>query len=533
MSEGAGFLRAIIADGDDTHRLVYADWLDDHGDADRAAFIRAQVRLAQTGPGDEGHDELKVQEQRLLARHGAGWLEPVRPFLHPAFKPEDVEKLGVFRRGFVETAFVDAGRFLSDPGGLFAAAPVSGLIFWVRGLSPALLGCAGLGRAARLRFMSWTGRVCGTRERNIELSSDDVLRLSEGRLFEAVRELDLTGQRVTPVAVAALVRSPRWAGLETLKLGHGNHGPGCFAALGSVLALPRLRRLHLNSNRPGALEGLRGAAWLRRLDTLDLGGCELNVEDVAAFFGEGEWPALEDLNLWAMHGGDSGGRLADALRRMPRLRTLGLSWRHFAEPLRPLTQGGFETLHSLNVMGGFQRDSSGLFPTAAFPNLRDLDVSANRLTGQLAGLADSALARSLRRLNLGGCKLSDAEILSFARTARMPELETLHLGESSGGFKPKTLAALEFGDGFPRLRTLYLRISAPGLAKQYEALAAAPAVRQVKYLHLHGGSLTSKLIDLLTGHPGFQVVAGLGLGVPTNLDNRRRLRDHFGDRLLE
>ena len=30
-------------------RLVYADWLDDHGDAARAEFVRLQVRLSQAG----------------------------------------------------------------------------------------------------------------------------------------------------------------------------------------------------------------------------------------------------------------------------------------------------------------------------------------------------------------------------------------------------------------------------------------------------------------------------------------------------
>lgn len=47
MSEKA-FLRAILDDpADDTARLVYADWLDDHGEAERAEFIRAQIGLAQ------------------------------------------------------------------------------------------------------------------------------------------------------------------------------------------------------------------------------------------------------------------------------------------------------------------------------------------------------------------------------------------------------------------------------------------------------------------------------------------------------
>jgi uncharacterized protein (TIGR02996 family) len=47
------FLAALDArPGDETTRLVYADWLDDHGQADRAAFLRAEAELALM-PEDE------------------------------------------------------------------------------------------------------------------------------------------------------------------------------------------------------------------------------------------------------------------------------------------------------------------------------------------------------------------------------------------------------------------------------------------------------------------------------------------------
>src|SRR5262249_29199298 len=41
------FLRAILdAPDDDAPRLVYADWLDEHGETERAEFIRVQITLA-------------------------------------------------------------------------------------------------------------------------------------------------------------------------------------------------------------------------------------------------------------------------------------------------------------------------------------------------------------------------------------------------------------------------------------------------------------------------------------------------------
>lgn len=55
MSDGDALLAAVKATpDDDTPRLVYADWLDDCGEGDRAAFIRVQVELARVRPIDLG-----------------------------------------------------------------------------------------------------------------------------------------------------------------------------------------------------------------------------------------------------------------------------------------------------------------------------------------------------------------------------------------------------------------------------------------------------------------------------------------------
>lgn len=51
MTDESALLAAVIADpADDAPRLVYADWLDDHGEEARAEFIRTQIALARLGP---------------------------------------------------------------------------------------------------------------------------------------------------------------------------------------------------------------------------------------------------------------------------------------------------------------------------------------------------------------------------------------------------------------------------------------------------------------------------------------------------
>ena len=68
-------LTAAVCDrpDDDTPRLVFADWLDDHGHPDHAAFVRAQVELART----PAWEPFAV----LCRRRRPEWSEAGAPFL--------------------------------------------------------------------------------------------------------------------------------------------------------------------------------------------------------------------------------------------------------------------------------------------------------------------------------------------------------------------------------------------------------------------------------------------------------------------
>ena len=71
MTHDDAFLQAILESPDDhTPRLVYADWLDKHGDPDRAEFIRLQVALAALPPDDLRQQQMGDRERMLLAGHG-------------------------------------------------------------------------------------------------------------------------------------------------------------------------------------------------------------------------------------------------------------------------------------------------------------------------------------------------------------------------------------------------------------------------------------------------------------------------------
>lgn len=66
MTDGDALLRAVLADhGDETLRLVYADWLEESGEIDRATLIRIQIEMVHSVS-----DELTAAEQRLLGPTG-------------------------------------------------------------------------------------------------------------------------------------------------------------------------------------------------------------------------------------------------------------------------------------------------------------------------------------------------------------------------------------------------------------------------------------------------------------------------------
>src|SRR5436190_7936139 len=120
-----GFWQSILADPEsDTPRLVYADWLEEQGESERAEFIRVQVELAKLAEDDPRCAELKAREEALLPfqlqalRLGNS---PARPRKMPRWA---LNSNPVLRRGFVEEIHCTAAQFIDGAEALFRAAPV-------------------------------------------------------------------------------------------------------------------------------------------------------------------------------------------------------------------------------------------------------------------------------------------------------------------------------------------------------------------------------------------------------------------------
>ena len=80
------FLLAIATTpDDDLPRLVYADFLDEIGDTERAEFVRLQCEITRLDMGDRqlpmgvGREKLLAREKELLDAHHADWLKGLPP----------------------------------------------------------------------------------------------------------------------------------------------------------------------------------------------------------------------------------------------------------------------------------------------------------------------------------------------------------------------------------------------------------------------------------------------------------------------
>jgi uncharacterized protein (TIGR02996 family) len=119
------FLQEIILHpDDDTPRLVYADWLDEHGDPDRAEFIRIQCELAKGVKDLERRRRLRDWQRTFNRGNG-----------YSVWQADEIgnnrRMIAVCRRGFVELVMMPARDFLLEGDSLFRRAPVRELILTV------------------------------------------------------------------------------------------------------------------------------------------------------------------------------------------------------------------------------------------------------------------------------------------------------------------------------------------------------------------------------------------------------------------
>jgi uncharacterized protein (TIGR02996 family) len=464
-----GLLADVCAHpADDGPRLVFADWLDDHGQTHRAEFIRLQCRLASMDQWAPERFALELREGDLLAVHEKAWRSSL-----PAWARHETV---AFRRGFVHWISITATNFLRHGEALFAASPVRQLNLR-----------NGVGR--------W-GEVAAS-----------------PRLAQLVG-LDLTGNRLTNKDLRALLRSPYLAGLEALTLTGARASGSEAQVLAGWPGLARLRRLDLSYSglKAGdllALPGMRLAA----LTHLDLSGCAVSPDDIDALSGAA--PALTSLVLEsrnvraeviaALASSRLAGRLEslaldrvdvgpEALRvladRAARLRRLRLRWTDMGPDLTDaLASGRIDSLVCLDLsFGDLSADAvRRLVSCPALEGLRHLDLSCTDFGDEGArALAESPHLTALEFLDLTGCEIGPAGASALAASANWSRLLDLSLRSNPLG--DEGVRAVASSPHLGRLRRLDLCNVKAG-AEGARAVARSPHLGELRHLSLLNNTL--------------------------------------------
>ena len=390
MSQHEAFLQSILeAPNDDAPRLVYADWLDDHGDGDRAEFIRVQCRLARLDPYDPERRELRRREYELHAEH---WGEWAAPFVGR------VERWR-FRRGFVEQIRCDGRQFLKEAKRLLELAPIREL----------LLEHPEKGDFRRVVASKHLRRITHLDLDFARLGDDGMAGLADSSNVAQLTDLSLKWNDLTTAGMLAVVRTPRLRSLRRVQF-YESDGWGKdddFQAVVKGCTLPALQRLHWNSKlSPDSIRALLDAPLARQLTSLSLQ--RIGPEGLRLLAGSAALERLEWLE--AQYGEDVDAEAAARLAGSPlmgRLTSLTLS-------LLKLGDDGVIEL---------SRAPAG--------RLRELDLSCNQIGEAGArALAGAPLCRSLARLDLASNCFGDRGAAALAKSANLGSLRHLDVGSS-------------------------------------------------------------------------------------------------------
>jgi uncharacterized protein (TIGR02996 family) len=336
VNEREQLLAAICAHPEeDTPRLVFADWLDEHGEHDRAAFIREQIALGaiprDTPAGYARHEE----SRRKWLAHIYRWRAEL-----PAI--EGMTWGAVFERGFVQYASVASPAvFVKHGANIMAAAPITEVFFEILEGFAILAECAALSRVRELRFghrntltdadlcaalkSPHCPRLTHLHVGFEQIGTDSAVALADCPHMGELTELIACGNRFDDAGLSALAVSPHLGNLRVLNIHSNGIGDAGAEALAASPTLGGLTDLHLGDDfGPGAARGLACSKYLTNLKSLQLSSHDIGAEGVREIAGSPNFARLETLIFqgWEAGGGRIGPEGAVAIARSPHLRQL-------------------------------------------------------------------------------------------------------------------------------------------------------------------------------------------------------------------
>ena len=389
MSERESFLRAICdSPDDDTPRLVFADWLEEHGEPERAEFIRLQCALA-ADPYRPQRTQLTRREGELFKKFGKRWLgaEGLARWIDATYL-DAYHWTALYRRGFIEVArFIAPSAFLKAADDLFRLTPLRGL-----GLHMPYTFTAEQELRATNTYFRLVG-LPGHADADPELPEpEEFRRLVASPAFARLSGFEMSSIYTDRRLLEILLGSPAAGGLRELDLSGNPLLQGeALAPLADAPALAGLESLTLNDSwmGPDGLRAVVDSPHRTNLRRLSLGACgnrRFGEEAFRAVTASTSLPRLMDLSLRGQGGGAAGLAALAAwpgLKRLTRL-DVGYNFTEYDEP------------------GPYAAALDRLLHSPHWGELRELSVAGDTIPdlGALEVLVNAPNVRTLRVLNL-------------------------------------------------------------------------------------------------------------------------------------
>jgi uncharacterized protein (TIGR02996 family) len=559
MDHAGVFLEAIReAPDDDAPRLIYADWLDEHGEHDRAAFIRAQVRLAALDPADPARLDLDEEARDLLAVHEGEWTADL---------PPEVDTWQ-FRRGFVEKVFLTEVAFLECASQLMASGTLRAVHLRLsKDRTADLAACRHLARVESLNFgpsSTSTYRLTNQSVQTLlasphlgrlralglsyqDIGSEGVKALVQSPWLANLRRLDLRDNpNLGNDAALTLSKSKSAGGLEEVRLrGTNLTGPGIWALFSSRY-LPALHTLDVEAGflfeRPGPRDIARDLLQQplsARLTALDLSHAyphDYRVGDLLPVLtSDPGLPRLASLNLQRCGIGDDGAAVLAVSPHPPCLGELNLQRCNLGPAGLQVLAGSPHRagLTTLRLGHNAVRDA-GIKALASSPHLRrlvKLDLSQNAIGGPgVRALASSANLSRLQELDLSGNYVGAASVEALAHSPHLRNLTSLALSQVN--LEADGVRALTGSAHFQRLTHLELAGNQVGDGGAM-ALAASPYLPRLVELNLYQNRIGKAGAEALARSPHLRRLKRLNLGRNDLSDTEwKLLQDRFGSALV-
>src|SRR5579884_2002891 len=275
MTHEEAFIRAICeAPHDDAPRLIYADWLEEQGQTDRAEFIRIQCQFARLMVTEPKPDmgALLSRAVDLLREHWNEWVGPLRAIVGPwrdrygeRWMGEEYHFDGMhrFQRGFVDSLSLDTEDYLRNVEALKRLAPLRELRLWGAGRCAKRL--ANEPELARLSVLSFVDYY------SAPLTAGDMAALANSPYLDRLTALYLGGNSVGDDGVEALARTPWLSHVTVLDLSDNGLSSRALRALAESPNVYRLQKLFLQNNyfSEEEINALRKSPNLRSLRHLE------------------------------------------------------------------------------------------------------------------------------------------------------------------------------------------------------------------------------------------------------------------------